>query len=301
MYYILNNKYVKKVYLFIILYYLVYSYSSKNLEKFVPNINLCYSLNKNIKIKCITYNLQRLPYLLRNINIDNIINNYDLILLQEYFNDFFLKRNQYLIKSNKYFNTGGKNLLSTKIIDSGLVNISKYNLKLIDFVNFSNNKSVDKLANKGFLVSKLFICNYKPIIVINTHLQNFYTHQEYNCSIISEQLSILNNYIMDLLKNDNDVIVLGDFNRNISDIYDIIWTIKPDQIIKTKYPTVWDNRDGLIPVSTPYQVDISQHPYWSDGGFIWSKNIKIDNISNVIIDKETDHCGIEFIININNI
>jgi hypothetical protein len=293
------SKYFKRLYLILFLYYVIYSYSCKNnysRDNFSDKIpfNLC-PIGKT-RIKCIIYNLQRLPYLLRDIKINNIIDNYDLILLQEYFNDFFLNRNSYLKKSNKYFNTGGKNILSTKIIDSGLVNIAKYKLEFIDFITFNNNKSVDKLANKGFLVSKLTICN-KHIIIINTHLQNFYTHQEYNCSVISEQLSILNDYVLTLITN-YDVLLMGDFNRNI---YDINWTIKPDQIILTKYPTVWDNRDGLIPISTPYQVNLSQHPYWSDGGFIWSKNIKISNISNIIIDKETDHCGIEFIININNI
>jgi hypothetical protein len=292
----------KRIYLFILFYYILYSYSSKNIQYFkqnniIINNNLCYNNIKNIKLKCILYNLQRLPYLLRDIKIDKIIDNYDLIILQEYFNDFLLYRNNYLKNTNKYFNTGGKNILTSKIIDSGLVNISNYNLELVEFINFKNNKSVDKYANKGFLVSKLHISNFKPIIIINTHLQNFYSNFEYNCSIISEQLSILNQYILNLLNLNNDVIVLGDFNRNIDDI---IWTIKPTQIIKTKYPTVWDNKKGILPLSTPYQVNLSQIPYWSDGGFIWSKkkNITISTISNVIIDKYTDHCGIEFILNI---
>jgi hypothetical protein len=290
------NKYFKRLYFILFIYYIIYSYSSKNnftSLNLIP-INLCNNINI-INLKCIIYNLQRLPYLLRNINIDKIIDNYDLVILQEYFNDFLFKRNPYLNNKKVFFNSGGKNILSTKIIDSGLVNISKYKLEFIDFINFNNNKSVDKFANKGFLVSKLTICN-RPIIIINTHLQNFYTHREYKCNIISEQLSIINKYILNLLNNNYDVLLFGDFNRNI---YDIVWTIKPDQIILTKYPTVWDNRDGLIPISTPYRVDISQHPYWSDGGFIWSKNISISNISNIIIDKDTDHCGIEFNININ--
>jgi hypothetical protein len=294
MYSILKNKYIKRFYLWLFLYYIIYSYSSKNIQHFKNDFYLCNN-NDNKIIRCVIYNLQRLPYLLRDIKIDKIVNNYDLVILQEYFNDFFMNRNNYLNKTNKYFNTGGKKIFSSKIIDSGLVNISKHKLEFIDFINFKNNKSVDKFANKGFLVSKLNLCNNKNIIIINTHLQNFYTHEEYNCNIITEQLLILNQYIYSLILSNNDVMVLGDFNRNINDIY---WTIKPDQIILTKYPTVWDNRDGLIPISTPYQIHSSQKPYWSDGGFIWSKNIKISNISNIIIDKYTDHSGIDFTLEI---
>jgi hypothetical protein len=284
--------FMRKLYLLVLGYYIIYSYVSKNHS--MNNIENIYLEQKN-KIRVIIYNLQRLPYLLKDINIDKLIDNYDLVILQEYFNDFMLNRNSYLNEKKVSYNIGGKDILSSKIIDSGLVNISRFNLEFIDFINFESNKSVDKFANKGFLVSKLCIDKNRHLYIINTHLQNFYTHQEYKCKIISEQLDIINKYVYNLLLKNNYVLLLGDFNRNINDI---TWTIKPDKIIFTKYPTVWDNRDGLFPISTPYQVDKSQHPYWSDGGFLWGKDMNISNISNIIIDKDTDHCGVEFVLNI---
>lgn len=281
----------EKVIICIIIYYILYSYFSKtNYNKLIDSK---YKCNSKIKLKFIIYNLQRLPYLLRNINIDKIIKNYDVCILQEYFNDFFLRRNFYLDNLKKHYNIGGKNVISSKIIDSGLLNISEFKLNFIDFVNFNNNKSVDILANKGFLVSKLVICN-KELFIINTHLQNFYKHEEYNCDIISHQLNIIDLYIRKHFFNKKkcnvNLLVLGDFNRNINDIK---WTYKPKYKIISKNPTVWDDRDGLTPTSTPYQVKDNQHPYWSDGGFIWG-DIKVSDVNTIILDKYTDHCGIEF-------
>lgn len=304
---------LRKIYLIILIYYICYSYSSKHSFN---NTSVCLnffnkhhypnnSVNSN-SITFIIYNLQRLPYLLRDINIDNIIYRYDISILQEYFNDLFLKRNRYLKNTNKFFNCGGKNIVSSKLIDSGLVTTSDLFLEFIDFIQFKKYKSVDKYANKGFLISKLnlsFNINKKfqnhTLFIVNTHLQNFYTTDEYNCSIISKQLKTIDNYICNhiLINNNNGIslLVAGDFNRNLKDIS---WSIQPNQIISTKTPTVWDNRDGLIPLSTPRQIHTTQFPYWTDGAFLWSDYFKANHISSVIIDKHTDHCGIEFTLTI---
>lgn len=307
----LTNLYLNRIYMIIILYYIVYSYSSINncnklnfkLRHFDKKI---YSLtNKSMKNKCLScviYNLQRLPYLLRNIDIDHVIHSYDLCILQEYFNDLFLKKNRYLINTNKFFNCGGKKMLSSKLIDSGLVTTSSNCLEYIDFIQFKKYKSVDKFANKGFLISRLNLSNNDILYVINTHLQNFYTVDDYNCEVITEQLNTIDKYITSNILNLNNkyisLIVAGDFNRNLKDIS---WTIKPDHIVHSDTPTVWDNRDGLIPISTPVQTHSTQHPYWTDGAFLWSTKLKIHNISSIITDKYTDHCGIKFDIYTNDL
>lgn len=305
-------KHLRRIYLIIITYYIIYSYSSKHcFNNF--NLDLQY-FNNNLftprnSIKFVVYNLQRLPYLLRDINIDNIIHSYDVCILQEYFNDLFFKRNRYLKNSNKFFNSAGKNIISSKIIDSGLVTTANISLDFIDFIHFKKYKSVDKFANKGFLVSKLNLSIHTKkdtqkhiLFIVNTHLQNFYTLNEYNCSIISKQLKIIDNYICNNILNNNaynknfvSLLVAGDFNRNLKDI---LWSIQPQQIISTKTPTVWDNRDGLIPISTPRQIHHTQFPYWTDGAFLWSHLFKARNISNIILDKYTDHCGIEFFLDV---
>jgi hypothetical protein len=305
-------KHLRRIYLIIITYYIIYSYSSKHcFNNF--NLDLQY-FNNNLftprnSIKFVVYNLQRLPYLLRDINIDNIIHSYDVCILQEYFNDLFFKRNRYLKNSNKFFNSAGKNIISCKIIDSGLVTTANISLDFIDFIHFKKYKSVDKFANKGFLVSKLNLSIHTKqdtqkhiLFIVNTHLQNFYTLNEYNCSIISKQLKIIDNYICNNILNNNaynknlvSLLVAGDFNRNLKDI---LWSIQPQQIIYTKTPTVWDNRDGLIPISTPRQIHHTQFPYWTDGAFLWSHLFKARNISNIILDKYTDHCGIEFFLDV---
>lgn len=298
---------LRKIYLIILIYFICYSYSSKHSFN---NTSVCLNFFNNKSssnsITFVIYNLQRLPYLLRDINIDNIIFRYDIAILQEYFNDLFFKRNRYLNNSNKFFNCGGKNIISSKLIDSGLVTTSDLFLEFIDFIQFKKYKSVDKYANKGFLISKLNLSfnNHNKgiqkhsLFIVNTHLQNFYTTDEYNCSIISKQLQSIDNYICNHILNNNlniSLLVAGDFNRNLKDIS---WSIQPNQIIATKTPTVWDNRDGLIPLSTPRQIHTTQNPYWTDGGFLWSDYLKATNISTIIIDKHTDHCGIEFTLTI---
>jgi hypothetical protein len=308
---------LRKIYLLIIIYYICYSYSSKHSFN---NTSVCLNFfnkhhyknnsSNNNSITFIVYNLQRLPYLLRDINIDNIINRYNVCILQEYFNDLFFKRNRYLKNTNKFFNSGGKNIISSKLIDSGLVTTSDLFLEFIDFIQFKKYKSVDKYANKGFLISKLNLSSNThkgfqthTLFIVNTHLQNFYTTDEYNCSIISKQLKSIDNYLCNHILKKNytsqdhfiSLLVAGDFNRNLKDIS---WSIPPNQTIYTKTPTVWDNRDGLLPLSTPRQIHTTQYPYWTDGAFLWSDYFKATNISNVMIDKHTDHCGIEFTLQI---
>lgn len=302
---------LKHFYVIIIIYFICYSYSCKHcsndfhitLDYFNKHFSLQHTQHAQ-SFKCIVYNLQRLPYLLRDIKIDNIIHKYDICILQEFFNDLFFKRNRYLNKTNKFFNSGGKNMFSSKLINSGLVTTSAFFLEFVDFIEFKKYKHVDTFANKGFLVSRinLFVDSKQAhsLFIINTHLQNFYTFNEYKCNIISKQLKMIDTYIDTyisnfIFNNDFSLIVAGDFNRNLTDIN---WSIPPNQIICSDIPTVWDNRDGIVPISTPKQIDTTQKPYWTDGAFLWSKTFKAVDIKNVILDKYTDHCGIDFTLTV---
>ena len=67
---------------------------------------------------------------------------------------------------------------------------SKFPIKLIDFIRFTNLTSVDNLSDKGFLVIQL-----NDLIIVNTHLQATYDLDTDNFERSYEQLSQIFEYV----------------------------------------------------------------------------------------------------------
>lgn len=239
----------------------------KNSSEHVKDI---VSLNRSNKLKILTYNIQRLPYLFRkNIDIDFLLTKYDIICLQENFNNREIHRCNSISPACRWF----------KLVDSGLTIYSKHNIEFIDFIPFNNLSSVDRLSDKGFLIVKI-----KDIYLINTHLQSVYS--EADDIITNNQLQT----IFNRCKHLNKVLICGDFNidlRLFSENNGYFKTIIPNK------PTHWNKQYSLFNSNaSPFDVNNSLTPYFYDGGFY--KNISIDNIQTVQEDELTDHLGVSF-------
>lgn len=261
-----------KIFLFILLFYIL-------IKSFKVKENFALSeKNKNInnEIKVLTYNVQRLPYLIRpKVDIKKLMNKYDIVCLQENFCN--------IIGSNK--STFGYNCICPggsifKLVDSGLSIYSKYHINYIDFVRFNNLKSVDKLSDKGFLIVEI-----NGIIFINTHLQATYNLKNNNFEESNEQLNQIFNYV----KKYNKVVICGDINMNIQEFkFDDYKNICPP------YPTHWSKMESFISSTSAIERK-GFLPYYYDGGFY--KNVVIENISCVKEDEFTDHLGVHFKVN----
>ena len=262
------------LYIFILIFVL---YINNREKKKIILVNKM-DLNKSI-VSCLTYNIQRLPYTLRNYPffLENI--NTDIICLQEYFKNIIKSRCDYLKQLN--YNICIPNSKLPYKWDSGLIILSKFKIKFIDLIPFINSKSIDKLSEKGFLVVKI-----RDIYVINTHLQANYDNSKYYSDIIKSQLKQIENYIYRNLR-DKTCLLLGDFNYNLKDI---IWNKLSFKIITNNTNSNWDNEK----YSTKYKKYDNQIGLNCDGGFLFGKKYKPLNIKNIDLDEYTDHLGVSF-------
>ena len=240
-----------------------YTRIKQNIE-FFPETN-------NLKI--LTYNIQRVPYffLRPNIDINKLLESYDILCLQEdFYPNIFDKNlkniNVYHIGTNKWF----------KITDSGLTIYSKVYLEFIEFINFKKLESVDKLSDKGFLVTK-----YLDTYIINTHLQATYYIKDLANSVAYQQLNEIFEYLNK--KKIKKFIILGDFNIDLDKININYNKAYPN------CPTHYSKMNSII-------FNSSAVPKKNYYGFIYDgaiyDNISCNNVRPVIHDNYTDHMGV---------
>ena len=225
------------------------------------------------ELSILTFNTQRLPYLLTRpyVDIKNLIKQYDFICLQENF-CFIMGYNHHddincIIPSGHVF----------KILNSGLSIYSKYKMEYIGFVRFNNLKSVDKLSDKGFMIVKI-----KDLYIINTHLQANYSSNVKSITAIN-QLKLIFKHCKKFKK----VLICGDFNLDIR-------TLKIPGIYKKvipNKPTHWCKQDTILNISSA-EKNLDMKPFYFDGAIY--KNINTSNIEVNKIDDCSDHLGVSF-------
>jgi endonuclease/exonuclease/phosphatase family metal-dependent hydrolase len=164
------------------------------------------TLNKSIpnNLTIITYNIQKFPWSMKSFkNIRDMLHCYDVILLQECYDDTCNNLQNMFPNYYIYRDT----LKGINLFSSGLVILSIYPIKDCKSIQYKNYniKSLDWLSQKGFMV-----VNINNIIVINTHLQSS-TYKRYNYYAL-KQFDELLNYLKTIKCN---YIVGGDFNIDI--------------------------------------------------------------------------------------
>lgn len=245
--------------------------------KRVKSLNIVQNISNNLpednKIKLLTFNCQRLPYLFRpNVDIDKLISEYDIVCLQENFCSIFGTNK---IKKYNCIHPSGA---IYKLVDSGLTIYSKYKIDFISFIRFNNLKNIDILADKGFLIIKI-----KDIYIVNTHLQGSYSTLENPTA--QKQLESIINYV----KNMENVVICGDLNIQLDKL-----NIPNYNTIVPPTPTHWENLDRDFLSSSSAEEKPGMVPCYFDGGIY--KNVNIMDIKTKKMDNYSDHLGVSFII-----
>ena len=144
-------------------------------------------------IRLLTYNIFMRPVVgmttdLKDTRVPFIgeaIRKYDIVCFQEIFSQLNYRRKDIL----KYASRCGfkhvskppdvklKSLLSLKLLNSGLLTISKYPIIETEFIEFKEKSGVDGLAAKGILYSKIRTPNHHHIHLFNTHTQATYNNE----------------------------------------------------------------------------------------------------------------------------
>ena len=240
---------------------------------------------KRSNITLISYNIGLLPFNIKNLNIlEKILINYDIILLQEFFTNLFFNKKNWLLnfcKDYKY-NIVAKeesNIFFGKLVDSGLVILSKYPIVKVRKFNFdSKSSSYDSLVHKGFLNALIQIGN-KKISIYNLHNQSFYQKFVNPNFIQNYQLKKLNDFIN---TNDKYIIVGGDFNIESQYTRKYIKTMK---IYDSKYPTIYVKYDkNNIEQSTNSEEKEHYTPYYLDYFLTKNVNMQVKSHANIFSD-----------------
>lgn len=262
--------------MYYLLYLLCVTLIYYNVKKKFPLIVLHKNegLVKN-KIKLITYNVQRLPYIFLRpkIDIKKLIDKYDIVCLQENFCQLFSQYKSFDV------NCVIPDCSVYKLVNSGLTVYSKLPLEYVKFVRFNNLTSVDKLSDKGFLIVKV-----NGIVIVNTHLQATYN--------LTNELHFQNSYeqvgmIINEVENYDKVIICGDFNIKLNEFK----VNEPYKIACPNVPTHWSNMHSFLSGTSATEKN-GMVPFILDGAIY--KNLEIDNINVELEDKYTDHLGVSF-------
>ncbi len=260
---------------FICMVIIIYYYIKKKFPYYILHNNIPHSKNK---LKVLTYNVQRLPFLIfrSSLDINKLLKKYDIICLQENF-----------CRIIENYDTGKVNCIIPecgffKMVNSGLCIYSKFPIEYINFIRFDNLTSFDNFSDKGFLIVKI-----NNIVIVNTHLQATYDLKNSYMSKSFKQL----NLILDTIKNYDRVLICGDLNINL----DKLRIEKPYKIFYPKYPSHWSKMNSYLD-NTSAIYKRNYLPFYFDGGIY--KNINLSNVKNEYDDDSTDHTGVSFDISL---
>jgi endonuclease/exonuclease/phosphatase family metal-dependent hydrolase len=155
----------------------------------------------------------------KNSRLDRFINvylqRYDIVCLQEMHGTFTFRCHSLIDRARdlgfKYC-VVPKNpeIFSRKLIDSGLVILSRVPIVRADFIPYKSGGYIDNYSEKGFQCCKLSL-NGDNLYLVNTHLQSGYNFNDKKAiSIRKEQLSQIESYLRKY--KDSTIILCGDMN-----------------------------------------------------------------------------------------
>ena len=104
------------------------------------------------------------------------------------------------------------NLWKLKSTGSGLASLSRHPVVKEEFYSYKSSSSVDRLSNKGVLLTRILCNSNFEIDFYNTHLQASYLYRHQNAKTRIRQLHELSEFVHTHSTPKNLVIILGDFN-----------------------------------------------------------------------------------------
>jgi len=211
-------------------------------EKLTTRYLLRKNRKKTIKNKRIlTYNIQRLPYSTKPLFIlKTLIRDHSIVFLQECFCNVFYDDIEYHFPE---YNIIKGTMSGYRLINSGLVLLSKYPIMHHYFISFSSQHYLtsDVLAEKGFIVALIQFGMYK-IYFINTHLQS---SVYFNDDAVA--LSQWKELFLHVNQLEYPWIIGGDFNLNYSRI---LQHIQPYTIYTTLTPSIYIKYEKDVEMDT---------------------------------------------------
>jgi endonuclease/exonuclease/phosphatase family metal-dependent hydrolase len=248
----------------------------------------------------ITYNIQSLPHYSKDIaRIYDSLREYDIICLQECFQSMWFNSSRIQRQFGENFHIARATLTksSMKIIDSGLIILSKFPIVTTEFHPFSWYRGVasDSLAEKGWLSAVLRLPSGK-LNVICTHLQASYTAKMENMSASKKQLKEI---FRSNLKPKYPTIIAGDFNMSPNESRDIIEHTGYN-VFSGMRPTTYIlyGDDGGELRCEAHQFHVRCRPYELDF-FIASPGVMLEDIE-VINYGISDHVSVSGKIGVSN-
>lgn len=177
------------------------------------------------KLKVLTWNVQMLPRIgsmfsssFRKMQsertewiIEHIENSdYDIILLQECFDNKFIDRAQERLADNYPYSILPNRPHWYKL-SNGLMMLSKYRLEKMENIVFEKLAQVDVFAAKGAVLAMVYIDN-QALYIVNTHLQADYESNRYQ-DIRRKQLQHIQRSLIEPHIDSNvKLLVAGDLN-----------------------------------------------------------------------------------------
>jgi endonuclease/exonuclease/phosphatase family metal-dependent hydrolase len=182
----------------------------------------CYLRSCGVVSSCLfDYKNERLDEI-----IENVLPDYDIICLQEVFASLSFRMNHLIDRPRElgfkyYVVPTAPAFLSRKLIDSGLVILSKHPILEYQCISF-NHPGIfsDQLADKGFQYAKILV-HGRIIHVINTHVQSDYEiYDDLSHGVKIKQLEQIKNFTDKIHeKSLYDIYLCGDLNCNSIHIY----------------------------------------------------------------------------------
>jgi len=266
----------------LVIFWFYFQVSKKTI--YPPNKQINETNNNFLSI--ITYNIQKLPWAIKSVTpLRALLDSYDIILLQE----CFMVPIQTLASlfPNHWVCKGFLSGLKFKLLNSGLVILSKYQIVDARFYPFNNSNiwTSDYLCEKGLLVIRILV-NGKYFYIGNTHLQS--SHYKSYDGITIKQFAELERHIQKQFQNDK-YIFAGDFNI---DPQDLVQHIGQTNIIAPQSPSIYI--DFTTGNSQSYPLD-SYSPFVYD---YFITNIKIEE-PEIINTLYSDHLPVHTKVDLN--
>lgn len=236
-----------------------------------------------------------------NKMIEDKFSDFDVLCLQEMFNNFTGRREKLkkilLDYGFKYSSNCPNNcfLCNGKVIDCGLLILSKHKILKSKFKPFRKSKDIDLLAEKGILYSKIELPNKIIVNVFNLHLQASYSYVPDEEDLITRksQLQDLEEFTKSILKDNikNEIIIInGDFNINSN--YDIDFLNDQEKnVLKEEYNLLL-NKINIIKnnINEDFEIinlffEIYKKPIQTMIEYKWNKLDKEYIKSSLFIDK----------------
>lgn len=104
------------------------------------------------------------------------------------------------------------NLWQLKTTGSGLASLSRHPIVKEEFHKFKASRSVDRLSNKGVLLTRILCNKTFEIDFYNTHLQASYLYRHQNAKTRMRQLRELSEFVQTHSTPKSLIVIVGDFN-----------------------------------------------------------------------------------------